>query len=206
MVPQPVAVLGAVLLVGLEPEDEAGNLFLRLRKASRDVLRVWSVAPFTSRGLAKMNGVLVRTAPGQEPEALDALASDGELALDAGGVILVGERAADSPGTLTAVASLAATTGARVAWVPRRAGDRGALEVGCLPTLLPGGRPVADVSARVDLAAAWGVGDLPAEPGRDTDAILAAAAAGELGGLLVGGVDPADLPDPAATHATSSTT
>ena len=27
------------------------------------------------------------------------------------------------------------------AWVPRRAGDRGAVEAGCLPNLLPGGRP-----------------------------------------------------------------
>ena len=32
-------------------------------------------------------------------------------------------------------------TGARLAWVPRRAGDRGAVEAGCLPSLLPGGRP-----------------------------------------------------------------
>ena len=37
----------------------------------------------------------------------------------------------------------------------------------------------------------------PRLAGRDGDAIVAAAAAGELGGLVVGGVDPADLPDPA---------
>ena len=52
-------------------------------------------------------------------------------------------------------------TGARLAWVPRRAGERGALEAGCLPNLLPGGRPVADAAARVDVAAAWGVDHLP---------------------------------------------
>jgi NADH-quinone oxidoreductase subunit G len=40
------------------------------------------------------------------------------------------------------------------------------------------------------------VDELPAEPGRDTAAILAAAADGELAGLVVGGVDPYDLPDP----------
>jgi len=39
---------------------------------------------------------------------------------------------------------------------------------------------------------------IPAEPGRGTAQMLAAAAAGELGALLVAGVDPADLPDPAA--------
>jgi NADH-quinone oxidoreductase subunit G len=36
------------------------------------------------------------------------------------------------------------------------------------------------------------------QPGRDADAIVAAAAAGELGGLVVGGVDPDDTADPAA--------
>jgi NADH-quinone oxidoreductase subunit G len=65
-----------------------------------------------------------------------------------------------------------------------------------LPNLLPGGRPFADAGARVDLAAAWGVNTLPETIGRDGDGILAAAAAGELGALVVGGVDPADLPDP----------
>ncbi len=191
----------AVLLVGLEPEEEAGNLFLRLRKASKDKhTRIHSVAPFTSRGLFKMDGVLVRTAPGDEPLALQQLASDGDVALDAGSVILVGERAADSPGTLSAAVALASTTGARLAWVPRRAGDRGALDAGCLPTLLPGGRPVADAAARVDLGAAWGV-TVPTTPGRDGTAILSAAATGELGALLVGGVDPVDLPDPAGALA-----
>ena len=52
------------------------------------------------------------------------------------------------------------------------------------------------------MARAWGKGSLPAAPGRDTTAILAAAADGELGALVVAGVDPADLPDPqAALHA-----
>lgn len=109
-------------------------------------------------------------------------------------MVLVGERLAAVPGALAAVSALARTTGARLAWVPRRAGDRGALEVGALPTLLPGGRPVADAAARVDLAAAWGVESLPETPGRDTDAIVAAAAAGELGGLVVGAWTPPTSP------------
>ena len=71
------------------------------------------------------------------------------------------------------------------------------METGALPNLLPGGRPVSDASARVDLATAWGVENLPEAAGRDGNAIVAAAAAGELGGLVVGGVDPADLDDPA---------
>jgi NADH-quinone oxidoreductase subunit G len=189
-----------VVLAGLEPEDEAGTIFLRLRKA-REAVRVVSIAAYSTRGLHKMNGRLIATAPGDEAHALEALVSDGETALDAGGIILVGERLATSPGALSAAAALAKTTGARLAWVPRRAGDRGALEAGCLPTLLPGGRPIADPGARVDAAAAWGVPSVPEAEGRDTDAILAALTSGELKGLVIGGVDPDDLADPAAARA-----
>ncbi len=190
-----------VVLAGFEPEDEAGTLFLRLRKASRRTTRVVSIAPFTTRGLTKMNGTLLPTAPGDEAAALAALANDGVVALDAGGVILVGERLATSPGALSAALDLAATTGARLVWVPRRAGDRGAVEAGCLPNLLPGGRPVSDAQARVDAAAAWGVDSLPDKAGRDADAIVAALGSGDVNGLVIGGVDPDDTRDPAATRA-----
>jgi NADH-quinone oxidoreductase subunit G len=189
-----------VVLAGFEPEDESPIVFLRLRKASRKRTKVVSIAPFTSRGLLKLNGTLIRTAPGDEPAALEALAHKAEVALDAGGVILVGERLAAVPGALSAALALAGTTGAKLAWVPRRAGERGALETGCLPNLLPGGRPVADPAARVDLGTVWGT-TVPLHPGRDGNAIIAAAAAGELKALLVGGVDPVDLPDPAAAVA-----
>ncbi|WP_028474790.1 NADH-quinone oxidoreductase subunit G [Nocardioides alkalitolerans] len=194
-----------VVLVGLEPEDEAGTIFLRLRKASRKGTTVLSVAPYLTRGADKVRALLVPTAPGEEGAVLRGLADRAEelagSALGDQDVVLVGERLATSPGALTAAAELAAATGARLAWVPRRAGDRGAVEAGCLPTLLPGGRPVADASARVDAAAAWGVGSLPETPGRDAAAIAAAAAAGELAGLVVGGVDPDDTTDPATTRA-----
>ncbi len=180
-----------VVLVGLEPEDEAGTIFLRLRKANRATgLKVVSIAPFTTRGLRKLGGRLVATAPGAEAEALRGLSGE----LDADAVILAGERLATSPGALGAAADLAAATGARLAWVPRRAGDRGALEAGCLPSLLPGGRPVSSPEARVDLAAAWGVDALPEQPGRDAEGILAALVAGDLTALVVGGVDARDVP------------
>jgi NADH-quinone oxidoreductase subunit G len=190
-----------VVLLGLEPEDEAATIFLRLRKAAkRGRTQVVSVAPFTSRGLAKMKGRLVPAAPGAEVEAIGSLKDAGHgVTKDA--IILVGERLAQTHGALSAAADLAAGTGARLAWVPRRAGDRGAVEVGALPTLLPGGRPVGEASARVDVAAAWGVESLPAKPGRDGNAIVAALAKGDLGGVVVGGVDPDDTADPAAFRA-----
>ena len=117
-----------------------------------------------------MGGTLVPTVPGEEAAALDAMGTNGDHPLDSTSVIMVGERLATSPGALSAAAGLAARTGAPLAWVPRRAGDRGAIETGCLPNLLPGGRPVADAAARVDVAAAWGVETLPEAPGRDGDA------------------------------------
>jgi NADH-quinone oxidoreductase subunit G len=191
----------AVLLAGFEPEEESPIVYLRLRKAARKrALQVMSVAPFATRGLTKMRGKLIECAPGAEAAALDNLADDAQLKLP-GAVILVGERLAGSPGGFSAASRLAAATGARLAWVPRRAGERGALEAGALPGLLPGGRPIGDASAREQTAAAWNVNELPTADGRDTKAILAAARAGELGALLIGGVELADLPDPDAALA-----
>jgi NADH-quinone oxidoreductase subunit G len=192
----------SVVLVGLEPEDEAGTIFLRLRKAHRQHrTRVFAVAPYATNGLRKMGGSLIPAKPGTEADVVNGLADRQDVELGSTSVILVGERMATAPGALSAVARLAHTTGAKLAWVPRRAGDRGAVETGCLPNLLPGGRPVSDASARVDAATAWGVAGLPEHAGRDADAIVAALASGALGGLVVGGVDPDDTADPAAFRA-----
>ncbi|MCV7347812.1 NADH-quinone oxidoreductase subunit G [Mycolicibacterium rhodesiae] len=187
-----------VVLAGFEPEDESPIVFLRLRKAVRKHgLRVVSVAPMVSRGSEKLAARVVLTAPGLEAPALDALADE----LPAGAIILVGERLATSAGALSAAARLAERTGARLAWIPRRAGDRGAVEAGCLPNLLPGARPATNEVARQQLASAWHVDALPSEQGRDATEILTAAAGGELDALLVGGVDAIDLPDPPAALA-----
>jgi NADH-quinone oxidoreductase subunit G len=169
-----------VLMVGLEPEEESPILFLRLRKAARTRgLPLYSVGPFVTRGLRKMSGKLLTATPGEEPIILDDLQCGevAELLHRPGAVILVGERLATVAGGLSAATRLADGTGARLAWVPRRAGERGALEAGALPNLLPGGRP----SRR---------------NGRDTAGILAAAATGALDAVVVGGVELADLPDP----------
>jgi len=188
----------AVLLVGFEPEDESPIVFLRLRKAVRQHgMRVLTVAPFASRGSTKLGATLVPAAPGAEAAALDALAGT----LTPGTVILAGERLAASPGALSAVARLTSAAGARLAWIPRRAGERGALDTGCLPTLLPGGRPVTDPDARRQIAEAWNFPGLPERPGRDTTAILAAAAHGELDALVIAGVEAGDLADPHAALA-----
>ncbi|WP_188037439.1 NADH-quinone oxidoreductase subunit G, partial [Actinotalea sp. JY-7885] len=134
------------LLVAFEPEDEGGIVFLRLRKGvQKNRTKVFSIAPLASRALERLDATWLAAAPGTEPEVLDALAEAGggsdalaaaAAALDASSVILVGERLATVPGGLSAVLRLAERTGARLAWIPRRAGERGGVEMGTLPGLL----------------------------------------------------------------------
>ena len=153
-----------VLLVGLEPEDESPIIFLRLRRATRKGgPRVVSLAPVRTRSIDKMNAEWWACEPGGEATALRQVL-EGEqvgVTLEAlrqpGAVILVGERMAGVPGALSAAAELASSTGARLGWVPRRAGERGALDAGALAGLLPGGRPADDARARAEVAAVWGV-------------------------------------------------
>jgi NADH-quinone oxidoreductase subunit G len=193
-----------VLLVGFEPEEESPIVFLRLRKAARKhSVPVYAVAPFATRALQKMSGRLLKTVPGAEASTLDGLATGeiGDLLATPGAAIMVGERLATVPGALSAAGRLADATGARLAWVPRRAGERGALEAGALPALLPGGRPLADDAARAQVCEAWHVTEIPSAVGRDADGILAAATDGTLGALLVGGVEPDDFADPEAVLA-----
>ena len=191
-----------VLLVGLEPEEESPIIYLRLRKAARTHhTQVYALAPFATRGLTNMAGTLLPTAPGAEATRLDELATwaIGEQLHQPGAVIMIGERLATSPGALSAAARLADAPGAKLAWVPRRAGERGAADAGALYNLLPGGRPVADPTARAQLCTAWNITALPTAAGRGTDQILAGA--DHIGALLIGGVELADLPDPAAAAA-----
>ena len=176
-----------VLLVGLEPEEESPIVFLRLNKQVRKrALKITAIATKLSIGVEKLKGEFVKVAPGQEAGAI------ASQSLSAKSIILVGERAGESAGVLSAVAALADASSAKIAWIPRRAGERGALEAGAIGNLLPGGRPVTDAAARVDIAAVWGTDALPTSIGKSTQEIYAAVNSGEIGALLVGGVDPLD--------------
>ena len=179
-----------VALVAFEPEEESPIVFLRLNKNfKKRGLKVTAVATKGSIAMDKLAANFIKVAPGTESTAV------ASLELTAKSVILVGERASESQGLFSAVAALAARTGAKVAYIPRRAGERGALEAGALGTLLPGGRPVADAAARVDIAAAWGVDSLPTTPGRTTSEILNALGNSDLDAVVIGGVDARDLLD-----------
>ena len=184
-----------VLLVNFEPEEESPIVFLRLRKAAeKGNINIIAIAPYLSRGLEKINAEVVATKPGDEAKVLRGL----EIARDS--IILVGERAAATEGTLSAVIEVAEKTNSKLSWIPRRAGERGAVEVGALPNLLPGARPVTESSARSEVGAIWGVNgsDIPSKPGRNHAEIIQAAINGELKALVIAGLDVLDAPDPQA--------
>jgi NADH-quinone oxidoreductase subunit G len=177
-----------VALIAFEPEEESPIVFLRLNKNyKKRGLKVSAVATKQSIAMDKLKAEFVKVAPGAEGSAV------ATLSLTAKSLILVGERASESAGLFSAVAALAAKTGAKIAYIPRRAGERGALEAGALGSLLPGGRPVSDAAARVDIAAAWGVAALPTELGRTTTEIISGLASNQLDAIVVGGVDAHDL-------------
>lgn len=186
---------GRVLLVGLEAEDEIGSVFLRLRKGvNAGKVKVSVVAPFTTNSTRKLSADLLRAVPGDEPAVLAGI--EGTLAEElANGLILVGERAVETPGLYTAVAELATRTGSRLAWIPRRAGERGGLDAGLNPLLLPFGRPVADAAARAEVEAIWGT-TLPEAHAHCTKNIVAKAAVESYDAVITGGVDYRDMPNP----------
>jgi NADH-quinone oxidoreductase subunit G len=176
-----------VLLAGFEPEEESPIVFLRLYKQVRKRgLKVTAIAPLTTRGSEKLKANVIKNVGN---EAADIAAQT----LTARSVILVGERLAEVPGALSAAKALAEKSNAKLAWIPRRAGERGALEAGAIGNLLPGGRPITDPQARVDIQTAWSISSLPTEPGLSTTQILDAVHQGSIEALLVGGVDPADI-------------
>ena len=188
-----------VVLIGFEPEEESPIVFLRINKQVRKrALKVSAVATKLSIGVEKLKAEFIKVAPGAEVAALSA------LSLTSKSVLLVGERAAETAGLLSAVSVLAEKSGAKLAWIPRRAGERGALEAGAIGTLLPGGRPVADAAARVDIATVWGVPTIPANLGRTTSEIIESLGNGSLDAVVVGGVDPQDMPNSAAALAALS--
>ena len=174
-----------VVLISFEPEDESPIVFLRIYKQThKRAIKVTSIAPFASRGTQKLNAKLIKTATGNEVAAITALSG-----LTAKSVVLVGERAAETTGALSAVIKLVNDSGAKLGWIPRRAGEKGAIAAGALPNLLPGNRPISDASARVDIATAWSIDSLPSEIGMSSTEIINS----DLQAVLIGGVDPMDI-------------
>jgi NADH-quinone oxidoreductase subunit G len=174
-----------VLLINFEPEDESPIVFLRIYKqVHKRSIKVTSIAALSSQGSEKLNANLIKSAAGNEVVAINSITG-----LTNKSVVLVGERAAETVGALSAVANLIQKTGAKLGWIPRRAGEVGAITAGALPNLLPGKRPITDAAARVDLSTAWSVDSLPTAQGMDTQEMINS----DLQALVIGGVDPMDI-------------
>ena len=174
-----------VVLLSFEPEDESPIVFLRIYKQVRKrALKVSTLTPYTSRGSEKLNATVIKMVPGNEVAAISAING-----LTGKSVVLIGERLSETPGALSAALELVNKSAAKLGYVPRRAGDTGAIAAGAVANLLPGGRLVSDATARVDVAAAWGASALPTETGLTTNEIIGSGT----NAVLIGGVDPFDI-------------
>jgi NADH-quinone oxidoreductase subunit G len=197
----------AILVVGLDAEQELPILHLRIRKAARRGAAVFVVHQRRTHLQDVAEHLLVR--PGHEahalerirdarPEAEGGFEERAAAALRAAGdaaVVLAGPGLAEHPIAADVALATAGRFGARFTLVARRANDRGALRAGVHPSLLPGGRRLADATERGEVEAVWG--ELPeGGPGRDARAILEAAANREIDVLFLVGVDVLrDVPD-----------
>ncbi|HYZ13548.1 MAG TPA: NADH-quinone oxidoreductase subunit G [Actinomycetota bacterium] len=200
----------AILVAGVDTEQEVPILHLRIRKAVRRGARVFVIHPRMTRLADVAEHELAR--PEHQTYVLEQIheAAEGEesfagrvaSALRAAGgdaVVIAGERLTEHPLAADVALSVANRFGSRFAFVTRRANDRGALRAGVHPSLLPGGRRMNVDDERAEVEAAWG--QLPsASAGRSTRQILEASANGEIDLLFLIGVDPLrDLPNDALT-------
>ncbi len=167
---------GTIVWVGPDPKEALPVLYLRLRGAVLDNRARLVVVSVRRNSLDDVATKVVRCEPEGEAQALTALTD-----LEGPVVVCWGP---SSPGrdegpVLDAVIAVAKSNGAKVLACPPHAGSQGMLDMGVHPALDIGYKNLS-------------------EPGRDTQAILEAAAAGEIDTLLLIGADPvSDFPDAA---------
>ena len=161
---------------GLDAEQEVPILHLRLRKAASRGAKIFVLHPRRTRLHDVAEHVLVR--PGQEAYVLERMPRPaGDPRLGEARSPRLREAGEDGGRDRRPAAGRASrrrwsrsgarrTTGARFAFVTRRANDRGALRAGVHPALLPGGRRFSEAGERAQVEAVWGPLD-PRTPGRD---------------------------------------
>jgi NADH-quinone oxidoreductase subunit G len=163
-----------ILWVGPDPKETLPVLYLRLRKAVNDGGARLTVVSPRATSLDVIAANVVRCEVGGEAEAV----ADLEDLAD-GAVVCWGQ---SSPGRDESQAFDAAVAAAR---------DSGGKLLLCVPHA--GSQGLLDMGVHPGLDAGY---VQTAEPGRDTRAILEAAAAGELDALFLFGADPiSDFPD-----------
>jgi NADH-quinone oxidoreductase subunit G len=167
-----------IILLGPDPKEELGVLYLRLRHtAEKRTSRIIELTP-TATGLSRNAWRSIRVEPGAAATAVAALRADdvaGQLAK--GPVVIVAGRANLAESAASASATLRAVYEAVAAVQP---------DVKVLPALRRG-----------NVHGALQLGLRPANGSLDALGILAAAQAGEVDVLVLLGADPlSDCPDP----------
>jgi len=209
---------GTVLLMGGDPKEELGTLYLRLRHAVvHDGATLIELTP-TATGLSPYAAHSVRVRPGDIGQVASAL-REGRTGADIGSVtaaqlasvaaaidaadevtVIYGRTSLAEDATLTvdALNALAAVPGVSFLPALHRGNVLGAIDMGMAPGLLPG-RTSLD-TARSWFADRWGA--VPGQAGQDTEGILEAAAAGRIDVLFLLGADPlVDFPNPELVEA-----
>jgi len=123
--------------------------------------------------------------------AIPALAAARTVTVLIGTDLLRAQEAAAALRWLRKLGRVLETLGKRVGvqFLFDRPNQMGAWELGGLPNMLPGWRPVDDGQSRAVFEQAWGM-SLPSEPGADFGRMLAQCEAGEMEALYVLGSDP----------------
>ena len=202
---------GVIILLGADPKEELGTLYLRLRHAIvQDQCKLIELTP-TKTGLSKLATHSIRVPPGKTFEAVKALSGESsefeddilkEL-LEVGKII----KKSDSVSVLFGRTSLAETSsiveeGAialqeylpKASFLPllRRGNINGAMDMGLSPGLLPGRCNLEDGSE--ELQDYWP--KRPTHKGFNTKETLEAAVNGQIDVLVLLASDPLmDFPD-----------
>ena len=197
---------GTVLLLGVDPKETHGSLFLRLRHAaSEDGAKIIEVAP-ADTGLTPYATHSVRALPGTINTVVAWLLSgkgDESLAAAAAALAEGPFTVVYGPGSLaeqsaTVEQAIAIIASARndVSFLPalHRGNVFGALDMGMAPGLLPGRAPLGTTPS--------GWKSSPKTRGRDTEAMLRSALDGGIDVAVLLGCDPmTDFPDSSLTEA-----
>lgn len=165
-----------IVWIGPDPKETLPILYLHLRAAVNEHGAKLVVVSPRAMSLDPLASWVVRCHAGEEASVIGKISGriDGEDVIVCCGPSSSGRN--EAPGFAAAVA-LAGSINASLLVCPPHAGSQGMIDMGVYPTLDAGYQPAAT-------------------PGRDTRAILEAAAAGELDALLIFGADPiSDFPD-----------
>ncbi|MFN2526604.1 MAG: NADH-quinone oxidoreductase subunit NuoG, partial [Actinomycetota bacterium] len=166
----------SILWVGPDPKESLPVLYLRLRRAVVDArARLVVVAP-RAISLDEIAAQVIRSDAGGEVDALHRLQED-DLSEPFVACWAPGPGGRDESETFQAILDLTSALQGKLLVGPPHAGSQGLLDMGVHPRLDGGYRPAAT-------------------EGKDSRAMLEAAAAGEIDTLLLFGADPiTDFPD-----------